>query len=252
MLYLVGSGLSYEELPFGAIEICKKCDEVLIESYTSIIDSRTINALKSHISQEKIANINRSGMEEQSKELINRAKSHDIAVLIGGDPLIATTHKILFIEACKQKVKIKILHASSIIPSIIGECGLDFYRFGQCCTIPRWSEHYKPTSFYETILANVQRNLHTILLLDIDPMTMDSMSPSQAAKILKEAELAHKKNIILDSTMLMLFHNMGREGAFKKFTKLSDLNLIFDLGSNILILPSKLTDIEREAMESIL
>ena len=98
----------------------------------------------------------------------------------------------------------------------------------------------------------MQRKLHTILLLDIDPMTMDSMPPSQAVKILEEAEFAYKKNIISNNTMLMLFHNMGRDGAYKKFAKLSDLKLSTDLGSNILILPSNITDIEREALESIL
>ncbi len=51
----------------------------------------------------------------------------------------------------------------------MGESGLDFYRFGQICTIPRWSEHYKPVSFYETIETNLTNGHHSILLLDYDP-----------------------------------------------------------------------------------
>lgn len=252
MLYLVGTGLSFDELPIGAIDICEKCDEVLAESYTSIIDGRIIARLGGAMPPgKKIGEIGRSAMEENAKELVERAKNSDIAILIGGDPLIATTHKILLIEAKKIGTGVKIVHASSIIPTIIGESGLDFYRFGPACTISRWSEHYKPISFYETLQANRTRNLHTILLLDIDSKTRDSMSPHEAFSILENAELKYKGNIVKDSAQIMIFHNMGRGGEYKKFMALCDLKTAEDKGSNVMLFPAELTDIEKETTEAI-
>ncbi len=44
-------------------------------------------------------------MEENASDMVKRAATKDIAILVGGDPLMATTHKILYIEAEKQHVK---------------------------------------------------------------------------------------------------------------------------------------------------
>ncbi len=117
-------------------------------------------------------------------------------MLIEGDPLIATTHKILFIEAKKQNVKINIIHSSSIITAVIGESGLDFYRFGAICTIARWTEHYKPISFYETIEKNINSNLHSLLLFDFDEKNQTSIELKEVLKILDNAENYYNKKIL--------------------------------------------------------
>ena len=62
-----------------------------------------------------------------------------MAILVGGDPLMATTHKIFIHRGERQKVETEIVHANSIITTAIGESGLDFYGFGAPCTIPKWS-----------------------------------------------------------------------------------------------------------------
>lgn len=49
----------------------------------------------------------------------------------------------------------------------IGCCGLQLYRFGETVSIPYWSDNWRPDSFYEKIVSNRQKNLHTLCLLDI-------------------------------------------------------------------------------------
>ena len=139
------------------------------------------------------------------------AAKADMAVLVAGDPLVATTHKIAYIEAKKAGVKVSVIHASSIVGAAMGESGLDFYRFGQICTIPMWSEHYKPVSFYETIEKNMANSLHSILLLDYDPK-IGSIQPSYAAEILAQAEKKYKKGIIKPSTKVIVLHNLSLPG----------------------------------------
>ena len=49
----------------------------------------------------------------------------------------------------------------------IGCCGLQLYRFGETVSIPYWNNSWRPNSFYEKIISNRRRNLHTLCLLDI-------------------------------------------------------------------------------------
>ena len=109
-------------------------------------------------------------------------------MLIGGDPLMATTHKILFIEAKKRNVEVEIVHSNSVLTAAIGESGLDFYRFGAIATIPKWSAHYTPVSFYETLQKNMQNNLHSLLLLDYSQELAASLSIKDSIDILEKAE----------------------------------------------------------------
>lgn len=60
----------------------------------------------------------------------------------------------------------KVVHNSSILTAV-GCCGLQLYHFGETVSIPYWSEDWRPSSFYEKIVSNRQRNLHTLCLLDI-------------------------------------------------------------------------------------
>lgn len=44
-------------------------------------------------------------------------------------------------------------------------CGLQLYNFGETVSIPYWTETWKPDSFFEKIVGNYSRNLHTLCLL---------------------------------------------------------------------------------------
>jgi diphthine synthase len=250
MLYLVGIGLTKSDLPAGALDVCNKC-ELYADRYTTYITDERLEQI-SYLTTKKIKNLERSGMEEKVSEIINEAKEKDIAILIGGDPLIATTHKIIFIAAKKANVPVRVLHATSVLTVLMGESGLDFYRFGQICTISRWTEHYSPISFYETIQKNSKNNLHSIVLLDYDISSNSSLELPEAIKILQKAEDSYKGNIAKEDTKIMVMHKVTFPDEKKVLTTIKAAKeLILNDGATSIIIPAKLSDIEKEIIETL-
>ena len=58
-----------------------------------------------------------------------------MVLLAYGDPYIATTHIELRVRAIEDKIKTFSIHESSSLTSMIGECGLHFYKVGRIATI---------------------------------------------------------------------------------------------------------------------
>ncbi len=251
MLYLIGVGLSKEDITLHAIDACKKCDYVFFERYTSFISDEKVSQLAKVIGKEP-KELTRSELEGKAAKVMARAKSGNIAIITGGDPLIATTHKILFIEAKSQNIQTKIVHSSSILTAAIGESGLDFYRFGAVCTIPTWHEHYSPVSFYETIERNYSNNLHSLLLFDYDPMAHSSLDVEEAIRVLGEGEKHYKNGIIKNETKVFVIHKLGLEQQKIVFTTIEKAKkLRLSAGPALMILPASLTDIEKDIISSM-
>jgi diphthine synthase len=251
MLFLIGLGLSTSEIPIGAILACKESAEIYSDSYTSKIPDETIGYIKTATGKQ-IIELGRSDMEEKAATLVKKAAKADIAVLMGGDPLIATTHKILFIEARKQNVKTKVIHGSSITSAAMGSSGLDFYRFGKSCTIPRWSENYKPVSFYETIAKNLEINAHTLLLLDYDAKSRSTLPIKDSLLILDAAESHYKKGIIDNQRKIIILNNISQADEKLVHTTIGEAKTLQLDGMNVIILYSALTEIEKEVLDTIL
>lgn len=247
MLYLVGIGLADGDISLAALEVCRR-SEVYIDTYTSIADERRISYISELIGK-KPSVLSRHDMEEGSAMLLKKAKDADLAVLVGGDPLTATTHKTLFIDAKKAGVSVKVIHAASVLSAIMGESGLDFYRFGAVCTISSWSEHYKPVSFYETIAKNLSNNLHSVVLLDYDAASGSSMGIAEALRILIEAEAHYGQKVISAKTNIIVLHNLARDGQRVVLADVSEAGrLRLNNGVTSLIVPAALTDVELESI----
>ena len=184
MFYLIGLGLTEKDISFRAFEILKKVDKVYVDTYTNFFDY-DFNWLKSEI-KVKIILLSREDIE-QTPTFLDEAKDKAIALLVSGDPLVATTHTDILLRARKNGIKTEILHASSIY-SAISVTGLHIYRFGKTASIPYPEDNFFPKSFYDTILDNLNRNLHTMLLLDIKREKNLFMSPKEALDILEELD----------------------------------------------------------------
>ncbi len=250
MLYLVGIGLADGDISVAALETCRK-SETYVDTYTSIIDVERIAYLSGLIGSEP-KRLSRRDLEEGAAGLVGRAREHDIAVLVGGDPMVATTHKILFLEAKKRGVQIKVFHSASIISAVIGESGLDFYRFGSLCTVARWSEHYRPVSFYETIEKNAANNLHSIVLLDYDTDANSSIGLGEALDIMEKAEKHYGHGVLSAGVEVIVLHNVARDGQKIVMTTIGGARgLGFNNGVTSLVVPARLTDIERETAGSM-
>lgn len=166
-LYLIGLGLGdAKDITVKGLEIVKQVGKVYLENYTSILccSKEELERLYGR----SIDTLDREMMESTSgsDEIIETAKREGAAVLVVGDPLGATTHTDLLLRASSSGVPYQIIHNASIV-NAVACCGLQLYSFGETVSIPMWEDTWEPESFYDKILSNLDRNLHTLCLLDI-------------------------------------------------------------------------------------
>ena len=161
MLYLVGLGLNEKGISLEGIEDARKC-ECYLEGYT-VDFPYPVSELEKVIGK-KINVLKRE--EVESENIVDKARQKDVALLVYGSPLFATTHVALLQMCIEQKVKYKIVHSASIFDAI-AETGLQMYKFGKTASLPAWTEKHKPDSFANIIKENLVIKAHTLLLVDI-------------------------------------------------------------------------------------
>lgn len=165
MLYLVGLGLGdVRDITIKGLDIVKKCSKVYLESYTSVLSVGAAQ-LEQFYGKELIL-ADRELVEQGCAAMLEAAKEEDVAFLVVGDPLGATTHSDLMLRAHEMGVKTQVIHNASILTAV-GCCGLQLYNFGETVSIVLWTDTWRPHSYYDKIAANRRRGLHTLCLLDI-------------------------------------------------------------------------------------
>lgn len=112
----------------------------------------------------KLIVADRDLVEQGADEILAGAERGDVALLVVGDPFSATTHTDLVLRAKEKGIKFQVIHNASILTAV-GSCGLQLYSFGETVSIPYWTESWQPDSFFDKILTNYNRNLHTLCLL---------------------------------------------------------------------------------------
>jgi len=235
MLYLISLGLKKEDISLGALEAVKECDKVYIDTYTSLYDANLEELDK--IFNKKIIELERS--EVESDKLVKEAKQKDIALLVIGDCLTATTHISLIIESRKQNIKTRIIHASSILTAI-AEIGLSIYKFGAVTSIPFNNKEIKTT--VEVIKKNQKIGLHSLILLDLNPKEKRYLTIKEALHYLID-------NGVKKDQLCIGCSRLGKNGIIKK-GKISEI-MSEDFGDPpyCLIIPSNLNFVEEEALE---
>lgn len=249
MLTLIGLGIwNWNDLSVRALGELKKCDVVFAEEYTSRMADDTIAKLAKKINK-KIIVLGREEVES-GKQILAEAAKKKVALLTPGDPMIATTHVSLVLEAKKRKIQTQIIHASSIFTSAIGEAGLQIYKFGKTVTLPKWRENYKPTSTYDVVLENKARGLHTLLLLDIDegkPMELN-----EALAIMEKMEEEKKLGVFADDAQVVVLSRIGsgeQKVAYAQLIKLKTKK--FGRPPYALIIPGSMHFLEKEFVEGL-
>lgn len=228
MLYIIGIGLWDEkDISLRALEELEKCRKVYMETYTNNWQG-SISNLESIISHDIII-LTREEAEKAS--IVDEARDEDVAILVPGDPLSATTHFQLAIE-CRQKgVKYMIIHSSSILTAI-GEAGLQLYKFGRATTLVHRND-FSPLSPLEILEKNLANGFHTLVLLDI------GMTAKDAMEILR---LVIERKVIVCACL-------GSEKQKIKYGFMEDL-LTEDFGTPcVVIVPGSLNFKEEEALE---
>jgi len=252
MLSLIGLGLNDEkDLTLKGIDEAKKADKIYIELYTSYWHGNLKNLEK--MIDKKIEILKRKDLEENSKKILDEAKKENVAIFVPGDPLVATTHSSLILEARKLKIKTKIIHNASIV-SAIAEAGLHLYKFGPCVTIP-FPEKTKgklPESVYNVVKMNKSRGLHTLCLLDVAAEENKYMSPEKAINTLLQIENIRKEGVFTKDAEIVVASCLGNEKPLIVFGKVENLlNKKIKEKPSVLIIPGVLHFTERDFVTSI-
>lgn len=187
--YLVGLGLNEKSLPLEALEALKKCKQIYLENYT--VDFPYDKNQLEKIIKKKIQELDRSKTEDES--FLKDAKKENVALLVYGNPLSATTHISIIVSCKKRKIQFKIIHAESILTAI-AETGLQLYKFGKTASMPKWQKSFEPTSFFDIVIQNQQIKAHTLLLTDIGLSNKSALE--QLEKVCKEKNSSFEKIII--------------------------------------------------------
>ena len=161
---MIGLGVS-GDLTLRGKELAKKSDEAYAEVHTGILQEGWQKRMEKTIGK-KITLVEREVLE--SDFIVKRAKEKDVALLVAGDPLAATTHYTHLQDARKAGIEVKVVHNSSIFTAAPGKAGLQHYKFGKTATLAYWRKNYEPVSALEIAEQNRKNGLHTLLLLDLD------------------------------------------------------------------------------------
>ena len=242
MIVLVGIGQKIDDITLEGLKWIKNSDLVYFDSYTSYWfgDLKKLERL----AKRKIKLADRRQLEDKVDSLIEEARNKIICILVPGDPLFATTHISILIEAKRKGIETKVVHSISIV-NLMLESGLHAYKFGSIVTIPfkkRTKEF--PESLRKTIEANKKRGLHTLCLLDIDLHERRFLNPKEAIGFLLQNKLVKEKE------KLIVLCRLGLENCKIYYEEARKL-LKKDFGGPpfSIIIPGKLHFTEKEYLE---
>ena len=239
MLYLIGLGLSFDSISKRGLEKIKKCKKVYLENYT--VDFPYTQSKLEEVIGKKVISVGRDFVE--NLEIIDEAKKKDVALLIYGSPLTATTHITLLDEAKKSRVKTNVIYNASIFDAV-ARSGLQLYKFGKISSIPKWEEKqensYAPDSFMKNVKDNQSIDAHSLILIDI------GLEFPDAIKQLKSAAKNH--NVKLGKIVICQMLGTRQSRIFyESVEKVEEYQIKLPY---CIIIPGKLHFMEKEVLES--
>ncbi len=187
-LILIGMGPgTVASMTAEAISAAKSADYRRYEAYTALWPDEELVKLEQLVGP--IEKVMRPEIENP-EEILSLAKDHVVAVLVVGDPLQATTHVDLQLQAIEHGIDCEVVHGISITNLVTGAIGLSNYKFGRQTTLTYPYSGWIATSPLEVIAVNRGMGLHTLALLDLDPTGAGTgeqrpMQPKDAVESLK-------------------------------------------------------------------
>jgi diphthine synthase len=235
--YLIGLGLDKYSVPADALKVLETCEEVYLETYT-VNFPYDIEDLDGTLGI-KIQKLERSDVEDES--ILKHAAEKNVALLVYGDCLSATTHMQLVMECKKRTISYKVFNNSSIMTAV-ARAGLQLYKFGKTASMPNWKEHTnKPTSFMNYVKGNSSIDAHTLLLTDIG---LDFSSAIEQLKVACEREDVEIGKIVVVS----MAGTDSQKIHYGSFGELAEKNVSLPF---CIIIPGKLHFMEVESLQEL-
>jgi diphthine synthase len=251
-LWLIGLGLhDASDVTLKGRAAVRRCKKVYAEFYTARLMGSSKDEIEATLGCD-LTVLERAGVEDGGDALVAEAKTADVALVTAGDPLTATTHTDLVLRCRRAGVPVRIVHAPSIHTAAPGLLGLQHYRFGRTVTVARPSGGWFPTSPLEHLLANRERTLHTLVLLDIQAHLEYFMPAREGLELLLEMAKRLETDALGPDTPAGV---VAQAGSLEPTLKTGTIAALMeaDLGPPLhtLIIPGALHDVEAEAWASL-
>lgn len=230
MLYIIGLGLNKRGISDEGLEIARRCKKIYLENYT-VDFPYEINKIEEVVGK-KIALADRDFVE--GLKFIDEARRMDVALLVYGSPLTATTHITILQEAKASNVKCKVIFSASVLDAV-AETGLQIYKFGKIASMPE----FEADSFMEIVKDNQKINAHSLILIDI------GLELSDALEKLKKASEKHKVKI----DKIIVGQCLGTKYSKVFYERIENLESLKIRKPYCIIIPSKLHFVEKEFLE---
>ena len=250
-IYFVGIGLTPKHITLQALEAIKRVNEVYMDSYTSLLVDDG-NELAKVLGRE-VRYLRRTDIEDKSlRDIIKKVdEGLDIAILVVGDPHIATTHVALINELRMRGYDVEVIPGISIFCAVMTYTGLCSYRFGKPATVvfPKGGVEYDYP--YYVIKDNKERGLHTFLLLELDVEKGVFMKINNAVDILLRFEERYREGVLSPDEEAVGIARLGGKDQLICVDRLSRLREI-DFGGpphSLIILAPKLHFVEEESLK---
>lgn len=159
---MIGLGLRDGDISARGLESLAAADIGYAELYTNSI-AYDLDSLADETGT-RVEELDRAAVEDEDR-IVAEAEEHDVAFLVSGDPLIATTHQDILFRARASGIATEVVHAPSVLTAV-AETGLSIYKFGRTTTLVERGGAV-PGSVTDAIDLNRESGLHTLVLLDI-------------------------------------------------------------------------------------
>lgn len=246
-LAFIGIGLATEkDISVKGLGLCKEADKIYLESYTNLLQC-PIQRLEA-LYGKTIITADRKLVEQQAEQTILKdALDQNVCFLVIGDVFSATTHTDLYLRAVELGIEVVVAHNASIF-SVIGQTGLQVYKFGKVTSIP--FSHDQVSTPYQYLEQNRSIGAHTLFLLDLDPIEGKYLSINEAVDYLHAQEKKHGKNLIAADEKFVACARLGSAHPLIAYGTAEQLAKIdFGGAPYCLVLPGKLHFLEEEFLE---
>lgn len=247
-LSMVGLGLEPEGMSIAGRTAAREAEVVFLEAYTAK-PPQPVPSLEALVDGE-VEPLDRAAVEDGTA-IVDAARGGHAALLVAGDPLSATTHTALRLQALEAGLAVDVHHAGSVLTAAAGALGLSHYKFGRATTLVTPQENYFPESPYEVIQGNLDRGLHTLVLLDVRE-DGSFMSAAEGADVLARLEERRGEGALADDRELLAVARAGREDERAWRGSLAEVRQL-DAGEPMhsLVVPADLGPVEEQALEAV-
>ncbi len=249
-LFLVGMGISDERsIPLSGLDRIEEADVIFAEMFTSLLEEGSLDRL-SGLTGKEIIPLGRRELEEDEEVMSAFDENDRVCLLTAGDPLAATTHQELRLDAMRRGIDVEMINSGSIFTAAAAHAGLQHYKFGRTTTIGYPEPNFLPTSPLHVIVENRKMGLHTLVLLDIKAHEGRFMTAGEALSIILEMDERDGPGAIDPELKVAALARIGRKDWKVVYGSINEVKS-FDLGPppHCLIVPGNLHFLEEEVLE---